>query len=270
MRLNCIIQYFFHSIITHKYTFIVAAIIIGSSLLLAFTGNTKQPKISIKDTGIKITDCNRALYATAPVSPTQKLKDDNDLQLLHAQANGLKHGYEDNESFEKDSTLLIQQKELVRLKDNSLFRLKKLTHSYPYATPEMVNLLNDIGIRFRQKMQEVKMDYYKPLVTSALRTNESQGSLSKRNRNATTQSTHLFGTTVDITYKDFFNVKADSVEQNAIASDVLREVMIEFREQCRMVVVRERKQACYHFTVVNCDPTKAPQDSVSNKQLYIH
>lgn len=271
MRLNRFFQYIFHFIVTYKYTFLAATTIIGTSILLAsFTGKEKQPVISIKDKSIKIIDCNRAVYATAPISSTRKLKDDNDLQLLHAQANGLKHGYEDNESFEKDSALLLEQKQLVRLKDNSLYRLKKLTHSYPYVTPEMADLLNEIGILFRQKMKEVGKEYYKPMITSALRTNESQGSLSKRNRNATTQSTHLFGTTIDITYKDFFNIKADSIEQNAIATDVLREVMIEFREQCRLVVVRERRQACYHFTVVNCDPAKAPKDSVSSQPLYIY
>ena len=37
-----------------------------------------------------ITDCDRSLYATAPIAPTRKLKDQNDVQLLHAQANGLR------------------------------------------------------------------------------------------------------------------------------------------------------------------------------------
>ena len=48
--------------------------------------------------------------------------------------------------------------------------------------------------------------------------------------------------------------------ENFYAADALRRTMEELREQCRMMIVRERKQACYHFTVVVCAP---PNSSVT-------
>ncbi|MFV0390653.1 MAG: DUF5715 family protein [Paludibacteraceae bacterium] len=237
------------------------------SVFLIQVKSGKNAKENTVEENIETINCNRALYATAPIVPQRKLIDDNDLQLLHAQANGLKSIYINNQSFIHDSATLVRQGRLVKLSDNPLYNLKELTHSYPYVTPEMAQLLNDIGLLFRSKLRERNQEYYRMLITSALRTNEAQSSLSRRNRNATEVSTHLFGTTVDITYKDFFNTRTDSIEQNHYAAQALRETMLDMREQCRLLVVREKRQACYHFTVVNCDPAKLPQDSVSKQAL---
>lgn len=258
--------YFLH---TYKFSLLGAVIIVISGVFLAlFVNNRYQYKILYKN--LNTIDCNRALYATAPIEPQRRLNDDNDVQLLHAQANGLKKIYISNQSFVEDSTKLVRQNILVRLKNNPLYHLKDLTHSYPYTTPEMAQLLSDIGLMFRQKLKEKEKDHYRILITSALRTAETQGNLSTRNRNAHSHSTHLYGATIDITYKDFYNTKTDKIEQNIYPADALRETMLELREQCRLVVVRERRQACYHFTVVNCDPTKVPQDSITHVPLYLY
>ncbi len=252
---------------THKFTLLIGLAIVLSSFI--WTSDREITHYSEKK-NIEIIDCNRELYATAPIESHRKLNDDNDIQLLHAQANGLTNIYISNQAFEEDSAMLAQRYELVRLKNNPLYHIKELTHSYPYTTPEMAKLLNDIGLLFREKMRQKNKDHFRLLISSALRTNESQGSLSSGNRNAHTQSTHLYGATIDITYKEYFNVRADSLEQNAYAADALRETMLDMREQCRLVVVRERRQACYHFTVVNCDSGKVPLDSISTNPLIIH
>lgn len=253
----------------YKFTLLAAIVIVLSVFVWQFDEKKNHKQLSAKRS-IKIIDCNRELYATAPIESHRKLNDNNDLQLLHAQANGLKNIYISNQAFEEDSAKLVEQHQLIGLKDNPLYHLKDLTHSYPYTTPEMAKLLNDIGLLFQEKMRKKNKDHFRLLVSSALRTHESQGSLSSRNRNAHTQSTHLYGATIDITYKEYFNILADSLEQNAYAADALRETMLDMREQCRLVVVRERRQACYHFTVVNCDPGRVPKDSISVHPLVMH
>lgn len=258
-----LIQYF---IFNYKYTLLAAIVIVLSSLVWLFDKKDEHNPLSAKK-NIEIFDCNRELYANVPIESHRKLNDDNDVQLLHAQANGLKNIYISNQAFEEDSALLVEQHQLVRLRNNPLYHIKDLTHSYPYTTPEMAKLLNDIGLLFREKMRNKNKDHFRLMISSALRTNESQGNLSSRNRNAHTQSTHLYGATIDITYKEYFNAQADSLEQNAYAADALRETMLDMREQCRLVVVRERRQACYHFTVVNCDPGRVPRDSISTHPL---
>ncbi len=193
------------------------------------------------------------------------MNDKNDIQNIHAQANGLKDIYISNASFEADSAQLASNHILVRLRNNRLYHVKELTHSYPYVTPEMADLLNTIGMHFYEKIKKKNLGYYRFLVTSALRTNETQQDLTSRNSNASTQSAHLYGATVDITYKEFYNVNTRTIEQNYLAADALRETMLDLREQCLLLVVRERRQAVYHFTVVNCDPAKASAEQITKK-----
>ncbi len=211
-----------------------------------------------------ITDCDRSLYATAPIAPTRKLKDQNDVQLLHAQANGLKNIYISNASFEADSARLVKEQILIHLHNNPSYRVKEMTHSYPYTTPEMGDLLNDINVIFQEKMKDTKQDKYLFRVTSGLRTTETQQELTSRNSNASTQSAHLFGATLDVSYKEFYNETKDTIEANFYAADALRRTMEELREQCRMMIVRERRQACYHFTVVVCAPTHTANADKTN------
>lgn len=270
MHIKAIYQKIYFFFRTYKFSLLGAFAIIASGLLLAIISK-KNHRIKSPEYGnLEIIDCNRALYSTIPITSQRKLNDDNDTHLLHAQANGLQRIYISNQSFEEDSALLVRQNCLVRLNNNPLYHLKDLTHSYPYATPETAQLLNDIGLLFRQKLREVGKDHYRLLITSALRTNETQSNLSSRNRNAHTQSAHLYGTTIDITYKEFYNTKTGLMEQSHYPADALRKTMLDMREQCRLVVVRERRQACYHFTVVNCDPAKIPQDSISSVPLFIY
>ena len=48
----------------------------------------------------KYTDCNQALNASAPISPSSVLNDKNDIQLVHAQKNGLKQPFATNAEFD--------------------------------------------------------------------------------------------------------------------------------------------------------------------------
>lgn len=270
MYLRKIINQLLYFLKTYKITFIVVITIILSGILTITLIHKNKSIPSITYNNLEVVDCNRLLYATVPVMSQRKLNDDNDTQLLHAQANGLEKIYITNQAFIADSTMLLNQNKLVRLKNNPLYHLKNLTHSYPYVTPEMAQLLSDIGLMFRQKLREKDKDHYRILITSALRTTETQHNLLIRNRNAHSQSTHLYGATVDVTYKEFYNTKTDKTEQNIYPTEALRETMLDFREQCRLVAVREWRQGCYHFTVVNCDPAKIPQDSISYVPLYLY
>lgn len=237
----------------YRYTISVALLLVGSAVLIL---NTKKQQKQSETVRREVVQCDRSEYATVPIESVRLMKDLNDVQLLHAQANGLKSIYISNQSFVEDSAELVARHILTKITDNPLYRLKKLTHSYPYVTLEMAELLNDIATTFRAKLKAKNIDHYNFYVTSALRTAEFQETLSGRNKNAASESAHLYGATVDISYKDFYNANTNEAEQNALVADALRETMLDMREACRLVVVREKRQACYHFTVVNCDPAK--------------
>ncbi len=244
---------------------ILFALIAGAGFLII----PKKPNIKQESAAIhSIIECDRSLYATAGIEPLRKINDLNEIQNEHARLNGIP-AYETNEEFINDSARLAKEMVLVRIKDNPLYHIKKLTHSYPYCTPETADLLNTIGITFQEKMREKNAGNYRVIVTSVLRTVEFQNQLMRRNRNASTESAHYFGTTIDITYREFYNVDSGEPEHSYQAAEALRETMLDLREQCRLLVVRERRQPVYHFTVVNCDPVKVSEakNKTSKKKI---
>lgn len=196
--------------------------------------------------------CDHVKNANAPISPSNKLNDQNEIQLVHALKNGLKKPFSTNAEFSSKIDSLKNNLTLVEVSETPFYQLKSLTHSQPYLIPEAVDMLNEIGYRFQQRLAEKKYDNYRFRITSLLRTEETQSNLSHRNGNASSHSAHLYGTTVDISYKNFYNVKKDTIESSYEAVQTLTKVLIEMRQECKFLAIRERKQSCFHITVVVC------------------
>lgn len=137
---------------------------------------------------------------------------------------------------------------LVRLETCREYFLDNLTHSLPYLVPEAEALLRDIGAAFIDSLNARGGGSYRVKVTSVLRTEESVSRLRRVNRNATTTSAHIFGTTFDISYSKFI---CDSVTVPRTQEDMknlLGEVMKDMRDRGRCFVKYERKQGCFHVT----------------------
>jgi len=199
--------------------------------------------------------CDHVHFASAPIEPSDKLNDPNEIQLIHARTNGLKQPFATNDEFNERIGNLVRKSVLVQVTENRFYQLKSLSHSQPYLIPEAIDMLNEIGYRFQKRLREKKYNNYRFRVTSLLRTEETQYNLSHRNRNATKSiSCHLYGTTVDISYKNFFNTKADSIEASYEAVQTLTKILIEMRQECKLLAVRERHQSCFHITAVLCKP----------------
>jgi len=199
-------------------------------------------------------ECDHVHFADAPISPSDKLNDPNEIHLIHAQKNGLKKPFTTNEDFFSKIDSLKHKSVLIEVTENKFYQLKSLSHSEPYLIPEAVDMLNEIGYRFQKRLKEKKYNNYRFRITSLLRTIETQNSLSHFNHNATQHSAHLFGTTVDISYKNFYNTKTDTIESSYEAVQTLTKVLVEMRQECKFLAVRERKQSCFHITVVVCQP----------------
>jgi len=200
-------------------------------------------------------ECDHIHNATAPIEPSRKLNDLNDLQIIHAQKNGLKPPFTTNDEFNSKIGDMVRKSILVQVTDNRYYQLKSLSHSQPYLIPEAIDMLNEIGYRFQKCLKEKKYDNYRFRITSLLRTAETQSNLSHRNGNATKSlSCHLYGTTVDISYKNFFNTKKDTIESKMEPILAMQKVLADMREECKLLVVRERHQSCFHITVVLCKP----------------
>lgn len=132
-----------------------------------------------------------------------------------------------------------------------IYRVDKLTHSMPYLVPEAATLLSDICLNFRDSLISKKMPIYKPIVTSILRTNDDVIGLSRRNRNASDNSVHRYGTTFDIAWTRFDKVDASDARtlDDGRLKAVLGQVLHDLRERDRCYIKHERKQSCFHITV---------------------
>lgn len=174
-----------------------------------------------------------------------RYRDLNPAHLKHAKVLGI-------DPIDRDSDVADKSDKLVRLRNNRYYMVDKLTHSHPYLTPETADLLTLIGKRFHENLKKNGMDTYQFRVTSVLRTRESQKRLTRSNINAAGESSHLYGTTFDISWKslakkNFWGKQKTITHPGAV--NILSDTIGELRKEGRLVVVTEYKEACFHITL---------------------
>lgn len=184
--------------------------------------------------------------------------DSNDVQLESAMALGLK---------DPDAVMdLDKSKDLVRIYTNNLYFVDTMTHSKPYLVPDAVLMLWYIGQRFQEVLAEKHHDdeSYRFIVTSALRSNQDVSRLRRRNGNASENSCHRYGTTIDITYANFLRSDGELVGEEWLKM-ALAEALYELRFEGICYVKYEYRQPCFHITLRN---TQYEGPLKSTKQLF--
>lgn len=171
--------------------------------------------------------------------------DTNATQLDAAMRNGLR----DPDKVTDPS----KSNELIKIETNEWYVVDSMYFSKPYLRPEAALMVQLIGMRFQELMQEYYPNkHYNIIVTSALRNSESVAQLRKRNRNATEYSCHIFGTTVDITYSRFRN--DNGVDENELyLKQMLAQALYELRYEGLIYVKYEHRQSCFHLTLRNTE-----------------
>lgn len=140
-------------------------------------------------------------------------------------------------------------KPIIEVESGDNYHIDKLSHSYPYLVPEAAALLDSIGSRFNTKLAAQGGGNYKIKVTSLLRTCESVNRLKRGNINSTQNSAHLYGTTFDISYVDFYEGMLNTTKHSdGELKNLLAEVLLELRDSGKCLVKFERKQGCFHIT----------------------
>jgi hypothetical protein len=180
-----------------------------------------------------------------------RFRDLNEVHLRYARMYGISP-IASQKALELKIKDLTNENRLVKISDTKYYTVNKLSHSHPYLVPRAKKMLDLIGERFRKKLQEHNLDDYQYRITSLLRTQESQRLLSFSNVNAASKSAHLYGTTFDITYrslskKSFFGIK--KAFQDGAAIRLLSETIRELQQERRLLVITERKEACFHITI---------------------
>jgi len=143
---------------------------------------------------------------------------------------------------------------LVYVGANPYYIIDKLESSVPYLVPRASALLQQIGQNFFDSLQVKGIPLHKIIVTSVLRSNSDVQKLGQKNKNASQNSCHQYGTTIDICYNRYKTVESpDGPRRREVANDslkwVLSEVLNDLRHQDRCLVKYEKKQGCFHITV---------------------
>lgn len=181
-----------------------------------FVVKNKQPKRHIKSYGSLFSDMN-------------------DVQLEAAKKLGIK-------PIESKDDLEKLQGKLVELQNTRYYKIERLTQSVPYLVPDAADFLTDLG----KLMQEYNGSTSRFIITSVLRTQTNVQKLRKKNGNASKNSCHCYGTTIDIVYTRFDNQGKTSDGQ--LKLDLAR-ALADMRDAGYCYVRYEVKQPCFHVTV---------------------
>jgi hypothetical protein len=172
---------------------------------------------------------------------------------------------------------LEREGRLVRLEDTGHWVVRDLDHSQPLAVPSVHALLTELGRRFHARLADLGAPPYRMEVSSVLRTAADQAALRRVNPNAALgESTHEYGTTVDVLYSAFAApaepiVAIDAAEapwlepflrrHAEVAAErvagrralelkaVLGHVLLEMQREGKVMVTIEQLQPVYHMTV---------------------
>jgi hypothetical protein len=204
-------------------------------------------------------------------------RDVNARQVATARSMGVRARSED------EVQRLIRQGRLVELKDSTEhWIVRELDYSVPYVTPDTRAMLQELGRRFHERLDSLGLPRYRMEVTSVLRTPATQAALRGRNANAARGvSAHEFATTVDVAHARFAapaepgletRVPEETAPIRFVEALVLEEVarkhhtalqaelgrvLREMRDEGKVRVMMERRQAVYHMTVSRRFPREA-------------
>lgn len=170
--------------------------------------------------------------------------DSNYIQYAHAERMGIDPMYSLSDAYNT-------RRPLVRIESGKNYQVDKLTHSMPYLVPEAAALLDEIGEDFGEMLEQRGGDREnnRIIVTSVLRSPYSVRRLRRVNRNAVDSSTHMFGTTFDISWNNFHFPDSSRSEDPVVLKGILAEVLQKKRAEGRCLVKFEKKTPCFHITV---------------------
>lgn len=227
-------------VVTHYYLPLLAMTLLAT-LLISLTPPTEPPAPAPETGSYSVVPGERPYRYIG--SFRRDFDDLNPVQLEAAQSLGI------TPAECRDD--LLRTDRLVPLKETPALKLDDLTHSVPLMVPEAVRLAQEIGAAFRYQLEVDGQPLYRPIVTSVTRTAEDMDKLRQRNGNASLNSTHCYGTTLDISWQRYDKVDPEdprTIEPEEL-KHLLARVLRAFHEDGRCYVKHERRQACFHITV---------------------
>ena len=157
---------------------------------------------------------------------------------------------------------------LVPIFSTALYRVDTMYHAKPYLLPEAVLLVDYIAHRFEQLMDEhyPQIGKHKIILTSALRTEQSERNLRRVNRNATDTSCHIYGTTFDLSAQRYEHVDSGHDTVVDACKQMLALALYELRYE-GLCYVKYERGSCFHITLRT---TQYEGDGQSEMRSYVN
>ncbi len=171
----------------------------------------------------------------------------------------------------------LEDGRLVRLEDSAYWTVRPTQYGEPLVTPDAYALLIDLGERFQNRIAGYGLPPLRLEITSALRSAANQAALRRVNPNAARgESTHQYGTTVDVTYASYrapleptlefdldeapwlkehlqrietLAIETAAGRMNRELEAILGHVLREMQTEGLVMVTYEALQPVYHMTV---------------------
>lgn len=236
--------------------FCLAVAVLGAGRAIAgSSGNTESPETAanaqpsgfceFRESSPNFSDSPHPIFSVP--SYKDAFPDSNSVQMAAAKRWGISP-VQDRAEAER------RKRDLVYLASSPFYHVDKMGKSIPYVVPRAAVMLQDLGRAYFDSLYIKGIPLHKFIITSATRTRDDVQRLRAHNGNATENSCHLFGTTVDICYNRYMRVQdPDGPAQRTVRDDTLKwilaEVLRDFRSQKRCHVKYEVKQGCFHLTV---------------------
>lgn len=150
-------------------------------------------------------------------------------------------------SYYRDIQSKLDSGKLVKVGNNPYYITDTMRYSYPFLTPGGKELLDELGVKFSEKLRNTELKEARFVVTSMFRTVSSVSRLRRHNRNAIRHSAHLHGTTFDISYEKFDHPRALDADEKAYLKETLAQCIFELRSARKCWATYEMWQTCFHI-----------------------
>ena len=171
----------------------------------------------------------------------------NDKHLVEAHQSKIKEAIKDKKTFYENEESYCKKNKLVKIENNSLYSVARLTHSLPYVNKKTDNFLDLLGERMEDSFKEKGLQHYRFVITSVLRTEDDQRKLQRATPNETS---HYYGTTFDISQTRFISKETGETIYSYRLRNILARELIRLQKEKECYVLIENREKCFHITAI--------------------
>ena len=228
--------------INNTSSLIRTAVIVVSVFTIMFCAALYKYPYTVRNAISRVVPSVQVGYSGTSINYSKIFNDGQNRHLKAAKAVGLKKLPETRDD-------LFEMSDFIeKVKNCRAYSLARMDYSAPYLRPNAKAALGMIGTAFRDSLKSKGLPDYRILVTSILRTRADIDKLQSSNSVAVNNSCHCYGTTFDISYKQYEPLSLFRSMSQYDLKKVLGEVLLDQMRDENIYVKHEISQSCFHIT----------------------